>query len=345
MQVQVSGRRFDDAATRRFFEQALEAVRGVPGVAGAAFTSQLPLSGDHDHQFGVHFESSPAPEEDHSAFRYAVTPGYFETIGIPLLRGRLLGEQDAAGVPGAVLINESFARRKFPGQDPLGQRLHIGPNEGPWETVVGVVGDVKQTSLAARQADAVYVTTAQWRFAERAQWLVVRARGDAAAIAPHVRDAIWSVDKDQPIVRIATMDTLLAVSAAERRFALILFETFGLVALLLAAIGIYGVLSVSVAERVREIGVRLALGASRGSILGLVIGQGLALTGLGVAIGLVGAAVASNLVVTLLFGISRLDALTYLGVVALLAGVSGIACWIPAWRAARVDPSITLRAE
>ena len=191
----------------------------------------------------------------------------------------------------------------------------------------------------------MYITTTQWHFADKALSLVVRADGDAAALAPAIRKAIWSVDKDQPIVRVATMDDLLAVSAAERRFALILFEAFGIVALMLAATGIYGLLSGSVTERTREIGVRLALGASRGNILALVVRQGMTLTGLGVVIGLTGAVAATQAIVTLLFGISRLDPITYLGVIALLTGVSVIACWVPAWRAARVDPSITLRAE
>jgi ABC-type antimicrobial peptide transport system permease subunit len=175
--------------------------------------------------------------------------------------------------------------------------------------------------------------------------LVVRAHADAAALAPAVRDAIWSVDKNQAIVRVETLDSLLARSEADRHFALILFEAFGLVALVLSAIGIYGVLSGSVAERTREIGVRSALGASRGDILALVVRQGMMLTALGVAIGLSGAVAASRAIVTLLFGVSRLDPATYLGVIALLAGVSAIACSVPAWRAARIDPSITLRAE
>jgi putative ABC transport system permease protein len=345
MQVQTSGHRFDDdGTTHRFFEQALEATRRVPGVSAAALTSQLPLSGDTD-EYGVHFESNPAQGEDHSAFLYVVTPGYFETMSIPLRRGRLLDAHDTAGAPVAVLISESLAKRRFPAQDPIGQRLHIGPNDGPWDTVVGVVGDVKQTSLAMNQPDAVYITPTQWRFANRAMSLVVRTRVEAASLVPAIRSAIWSVDKDQPVVRVATMDDLLAVSAAERRFALVLFEAFGLVALVLAATGIYGLLSGSVTERTREIGVRLALGASRGHILSMIVRQGMTLTGLGVLIGLSGAVLASQAIVSLLFGVSRLDPVTYLGVIVLLAGVSVVACWIPAWRAARVDPSITLRAE
>jgi len=191
----------------------------------------------------------------------------------------------------------------------------------------------------------VYIPSTQWRFAERVMSLVVRARGDAAALAPAVRQAVWSIDKDQPVVRVSTMDDLVAASAAERRFALVVFEAFALAALALAGAGIYGVLAGSVAERTREIGVRSALGASRGSILALVARQGMRLTGLGVAIGLAGAAAASQAVAAMLFGVSRLDPVTYLGVVALLAGVSLIACGVPAWRAVRVDPVSTLRAE
>ncbi len=346
MQVQTSGQRFrDDSTTHQFFAQALEAVRHAPGVTAASFTSQLPLTSDSD-LYGAQFESSPNdPAQDHGAFRYAVTPGYFETIGIPLRSGRLLDSHDVAGSPVAVLINESFAKRKFPGQDPIGQRVHLGRTDLPWYTIVGVVGDVKQTSLAVNQSDAVYITPTQWYFADSAMSLVVRTRGDTAALAPAIRNAIWSVDKDQPIVRVATMDSLLAASAAERRFALILFQAFALVALVLAATGIYGVLSGSVTERTREIGVRLALGASRRHILALIVRQGMTLTGLGIVLGLFGAVAASQAIVTLLFGVSRLDPITYLGVIAALVGVSVIACWLPARRAMKVDPLVALRYE
>jgi putative ABC transport system permease protein len=345
MQVQVSGHRFDDDATRhRFFAQALEAVRQVPGVSVAGFTSQLPLSGDVD-VYGVKLErSANSPLEELGELRYAVTPGYCEAMHIPLLRGRLLNEHDAGGAPLVALVSESFMRHEFNAQDPLGHRMHIGPGE-QWYTIVGVVGDVKQTSLALSQLDAIYLPSTQWHWADTVMSLAVRTRGDVAAIVPALQSAIWSVDKDQPIVRIATMDSLLATSEAERRFALILFEAFALAALVLAAIGIYGVLSGSVTERMRELGVRSALGASRRDILALVLKQGMALTALGVVIGLAGAIIASQSLITLLFGISRLDAITYLGVAALLAGVSMAACWVPAWRASRVDPSITLRAE
>ena len=346
MQVQTSGRRFtQEDATGRFFADSLDAVRRVPGVMSAGFTSLLPLSGDLYGEYGIRFESSGIGKAE-PAFRYAVSPGYVETLGIPLRRGRLLDARDTNSATPVVLINESFAKRKFPGEDPLGRRVHIGPERWPWATIVGVVGDVKQESLAVGQSDAFYMTAAPkgW-FADGAMTLAVRAQGDAAALAAAVKKAIWSVDKDQPIVRVITMDHLVEASQAGRRFVLILFEAFALAALALAAIGIYGALSGSVTERTREIGVRSALGASRGDILAMVMHQGMMLTGLGVWIGLGGAVVASRALITLLFGVSRLDPVTFMAVIALLGGVSAVACWAPAWRAARVDPSITLRAE
>lgn len=365
MQVQEYGKRYrSDAARRAFFEAALERVRAVPGVVSAAFTSQLPLSGDQD-VYGVVFESKTRTTgqlSDAPFFRYAVTPGYLETMHIPLLRGRAINEHDSSDVqpfcfnpqicgasPAAVLISQSFARQTFGVQDPLGQRVRMGPGvldpKTPWATIVGVVGDVKQLSLDAGQENAIYVPEAQWFWGDMEMSLVVRARGDAPALAPAIRKAIWSVDKDQPIVRVATMDEMVKQSEAERRFVMIIFEAFALVALALAATGIYGVLAGSVSERTREIGVRAALGASRSQILGMILRQGMVLTALGMALGIAGAALASRALVTLLFGISRIDVLTYAGVIVMLATVSVIACSVPAWRAARVDPAITLRAE
>ncbi|HKW99521.1 MAG TPA: ABC transporter permease [Bryobacteraceae bacterium] len=342
MEVQEAGRRYyDDSARRRFFAQALDAVRNVPGVESAAFTSLLPFGGDPFGEYGTHFES----QRSYDAFRYAVTPGYFETMGIPLRSGRFLDDHDTAGAQPVVLISASLARREFKDQNPIGRRVHVGPMNRPWYTIAGVVGDVKQASLAESRADAVYLAPAQSWFADSVMSLVVRVRGGGAALVPAIRNAIWSVDKDQPIVRVATMDQLLAASAAARRFALIVFEAFALVALVLAATGIYGVLSGSVTERMREIGVRTALGASRRDIVALIVRQGMALTGAGILIGLAGASLASGALVTLLFAVSRLDPATYLGVIAVLAFVAGAACWIPAWRAAQVDPSITLRSE
>jgi putative ABC transport system permease protein len=345
MQVQGSGRRLDsDAARLRYFEQILERAGRLPGVERAALTSQLPLSGDRDG-YGVHLDAQHNLNDVSGALRYAVTPGYFDTMRIPLRRGRALDARDVAGAPRAALLSESLAKRLFPDRDPLGQPIQFGPEEGPAYTVVGVAGDVKQTSLAIETDDAVYVTMPQWHWVDSVMTMVVRARSDAAALTPAVRAAIWSVDRNQAIARAGTMDSLVAQSEADRRFALILFEGFGIVALLLAATGIYGVLSSSVAERTREIGVRAALGASQADILSLVARQAMALTAVGTVIGVAGAMVATEALVTMLFGVSRVDPVTYTAVVLLLALVSAGASAVPAWRATRVDPAITLRAE
>jgi putative ABC transport system permease protein len=295
--------------------------------------------------YGAKFEGD-APEVGYAVYRYAVTPGYFEALNIPLRSGRLLDDHDTTNTPPVTLISESLAKRRFPNQDPIGKRVHVGGLvNSPMFTIVGVVGDVRQMSLALGDTDAVYATTTQWHWADGTLSLIVRAHGSAAEFVPAIKNAIWSVDRDQPIVRVAMMDDLLAVSAAERRFALILFEAFGLVALTLAATGVYAVLSGTVAERTREIGVRSALGASRRSILVLVLRQGMTLTGFGVLVGLAGALAASAALGALLFDVSRLDPLTYAGVIGMLAVVSVIASGVPAWRASRIDPMVALRYE
>ena len=345
MQVQVYGPRYENSENlHQFFSQALDAVRQVPGVTAAAFTSQLPLSGDSD-VYGSHFESDD-PQSGYPVYRYSVTPGYLETIGIPLRRGRFLSERDSADRPPVIVVSESLAKRRFPNGDAIGKRVRIGSStEGPWYTIVGIVGGVRQMSLAVDDSDAIYTTTSQWSFPDQALSLIVKTRGDGTSFIPAIKSAIWSVDKDQPIVRVERMDDLLAATAAERRFVLILFEAFGLVALALAGTGIYGVLSGSVTERTREIGLRAALGASRRSIVELVLRQAIVLTGVGVLLGMIGALAASQAIRSMLFGISRLDPITYIGVILTLAIVSTAACAIPAWRAARVDPMVALRYE
>ena len=210
---------------------------------------------------------------------------------------------------------------------------------------MGVVGDIKQSSLATSDPAAVYLSTRQTWFADETLSFVIRTSGDPSAVASAVKNAIWSVDRNQPIVRVVTMAHLVEISEAERRFVLILFSAFGNSALVLSAVGIYGVLSGSVNERTREIGVRAALGASRRNILTLVLWEGLALAAVGMFLGLAGAAAASQSLKSLLFGVSHLDPFTYVGVIVALGLVAAIACATPAWRASRVEPSVTLRAE
>lgn len=349
VQIQSGGPRMStDTATWQYFERVLAAVRALPGVASAALTSQLPLSDDFDG-YGIHSEKhpSPNPSDDPSAFRYGVSAGYLETMQIPLIRGRTLTVQDGLGQPEVVVINESFAKRFWPGEDPIGQRVRIGDHaNGPWRTIVGIVGDTKQVSLAVEHSDAVYQPEVQSPYgADGAMTLVVRGRGDVTALLPAIRQAITAIDPDQPLVRIATIESLLQATAAQRRFALILFEGFALVALILAGAGIYGVLSGTVSERLREIGVRSALGASRRDILQLVIGHGMRLTFIGLAVGLVASLLLVRTIAGLLFGVSSTDLLTYGSVATLLIAVAGVACWIPARRAVRVDPVSALRAD
>jgi ABC-type antimicrobial peptide transport system permease subunit len=200
-------------------------------------------------------------------------------------------------------------------------------------------------SLETTLFDAVYLAPEQWLFADRALTFVIKTRGDAASLTAAVRSAIWSVDKDQPIVRIATLDDIVASTARERRFALLLFEAFGLAALLLTAVGVYGVVSNGVSDRLREIGIRTALGASRATILGAVFGEGARMAAIGIAIGVLGALASTRWLTALLFGVSPLDPLSFGIVSALLMGVTLAACWVPARRAAIVDPALTLRAE
>ena len=345
MQLQLTGEQYrGDSARARYFSNVLDAVRSVPGVQDAAITSLVPLSGDVD-VYGAHLERDRDAQSDGAAMRYAVTPEYFAAMGIRLLRGRLLGSGDGRDAPRAVVVSQSFAKVAFGTDNPLGQRLRLGPREGDWYTIVGVVTDVRQSSFDVDPPVAVYMTPLQWHWVDGSMSVIVRAKGDPVRLAAPIRSAIWSVDREQAIVRVATMNALVNRSIADRRFALILFEAFGLAALLLAATGIYGVLSGGVTERMREIGVRAALGAAPSDIVGLVVRRGAALAGAGVVLGLAGALVGTRAVTALLFGVSRLDAPTFVGVAALLGGVAVLASALPAFRAARIDPATTLRLE
>jgi predicted permease len=283
------------------------------------------------------------------ALRYVVSPSWFETMGIPLREGRLLDASDRAGAPQAVLINESYARRHFGAASPIGQRLRMGPYitqaDGPWATVVGVVGDVKQASLALDAPDAVYFAAGQWLWIDQTQSLAVRTRGDPAALVQSVQRAIWSVDPTPPVVRVATMREIVDASDAQRGFALVIFAAFALSAIVLAVVGLYGVLARSVEARRRELGVRAALGATPLRVAAFVVRQGMTLAGVGIAAGVAGAVAVTSALQSMLYGVTPLDPLTFGGTVALLVGASLVACSVPAARAARVDPTVALRAE
>lgn len=359
MQLQATGARFEtDEDVRSFYDRLLAEVRAVPGVESAALTSQLPLSEDFD-KYGIEFRSRPLanPEDGPSAHRYAVSSGYLRTMGIRVLRGRGLEAGDFASGPDGqgsrpvVLINDTFARRELGDTDPIGEEVLVGGgDENPWRVVVGVVADVRQVSLAA-ESDAVYVPNRQWPWSDALRTLVVRTEGsDAgpdrlAAVGRSVRERIRALDPDLPVTRVATYDDLVAASTARTRFALLLFEIFAGVAVVLAAIGIFGVLAGVVAEREREIGVRTALGASRHGILWMIVGRGLRLAAAGAVLGLAAAAGFGRFLESQLYGVSGLDAATYAGVTLLLLSVATVACWVPARRATRLDPVSALREE
>lgn len=345
MQLQASPRRYAErGAVGGYFDEVREAVRRVPGVSAAALTSQLPMSGDND-SYGVTLASPPevAPTENREIFRYTVSPGYLELMRIPLRAGRTLAQSDREDAPRAVVVNESFARRYFRDRDPVGQRLWVGPTDGEPYTVVGVVGDVKQLSLAGDVPDAVYTTPAHWRFDQYVMSLVVRGTVDAEALAAAVREAVWSVDRDQAVVRVATMEALVASTAAERRFILNLFQLFAMSALALTMAGIYGMMAGLVTERTRELGVRAAIGATSGQLVGLVLGFGARVTGIGLVVGVAGAVLGTRLLQALLYGVSHLDVITYGSAVLVIALMASVACAVPAWRAARIDPAVALR--
>jgi ABC-type antimicrobial peptide transport system permease subunit len=261
----------------------------------------------------------------------------------------LLGASDRPDGPQAVVINESYARRRFGDASPIGKRLRMGPYlvnaDGPWATVVGIVGDVKQASLALDSPDAVYFAMGQWAWVDNMQSIAVRARGDPSALVQSVQRAIWSVDPTPPVVRVATMQDLVARSEAQRSFALVVFAAFALSAVVLAVVGLYGVLARSVEERRRELGVRGALGATPARVAAFVVRQGMTLAVVGILVGAAGAAAVTSALESMLFGVTPLDPLTFGGTIALLAAMSLLACAVPAARAARVDPAITLRAE
>jgi putative ABC transport system permease protein len=261
-----------------------------------------------------------------------------------LRAGRFFAASDSATAPRVMIVNETLARRFFPDEDPLGRRITM-KDWGPPLTgeIVGVVGDVRENRLDAAPLPEIYWPYPQ--FPSLFNTLVIKAERDPLQLVAAVKAQIWSVDREQPIAQIATMDEVIAASVAARRFNLWLFGAFAACALLLAAIGIYGVISYGVAQRTHEIGVRMALGARRGDVLKLIVGQGLALTGVGIALGWMAALILTRWLKTLLFEVSATDTVTFAAIALLLGVVALLACYLPARRAMRVDPMLALRHE
>jgi putative ABC transport system permease protein len=328
------------------FQRFLTAVRAVPGVQSAAFTEIVPLSQD-DMDMGqfVIQEDPPPPPGEHLASDFRdVTPDFFHTMGIPLLRGRVFTEHDNLDGPSVVLIDETFARRFFHDQNPLGKHLQIsyGTSQPPRE-VVGVVGAVLDTGLDQFPRPTVYLPSLQ--SPDQTMSLVVRTALPPSSILPGIKTAIWSVDKDQPIFDVRPMDEIISSITSAQRMAFLTLDVFAFLALALAAIGIYGVTSYAVSQRINEIGIRMALGAQRSDILRLILSYGMKLVSVGVVLGLLASLLLTRLMTGLLFGVSATDPLTFAAVASLLLVVALLACYIPARRATNIDPTTALRCE
>lgn len=346
MQIHASGTSYRDrASVEAFYDRVLEAVHAVPGVRSAALTNQMPMTDDRS-EFGTQFEVLPGEpaEQGYNVLRYAVSADYFATLGIPLRLGRGLDASDTATAPKVVVISQSLAQRL--GDDsPIGRRMHIGPTETGWYTIVGVVGDVRHGSLAVSDTDAVYVSPAQWHFADGVRSLVVRTQGEPLALATALREAVWAMDPARPVTRVASLASLIERSAGQRQLAATVFTAFGLAALLLASMGLYGTFSVHVAERTGEIGLRMALGARVASVAQSLLGQALILIGIGLLLGLLLASGATVALHSLLFGLGATDPATFLLAALLLGGVGVLACIAPLRRAITISPAQALRWE
>ena len=346
MDLQLQG--YTETAGRNFSGQLLDRVRALPGIASASLAEYLPL-GLGGSRRGVTIEGYTAqPGESTEIGSAAVAPGYLETLRIPLLRGRAFSEQDREGSPGVVMINEAFARRYWPGQNPIGKRIQMGAgprgaNTSPYLEVVGVVKDGKYVTLGEEATPFFYMNLAQHYQSSPA--LIVRTRGNPVDSLPAVRNEVAALDKTLPLYDVKTMRQHLGLALLPARLAGSVLGVFGLVALILAAAGIYGVMAYSVAQRTREIGIRMALGATAGAVLKLVVRQGMTMTLTGVTLGLIASLALTRLMKTLLFGVSATDPLTFIVIALLLTIVALLACWIPAQRAAKVDPMVALRRE
>ena len=361
MIVSVAGSKEADAGRRElFYRQLLERVRSLPGVQAAGAINHLPLAGDlWGWHFAIEGRPKPRPGEAPSAVYRMVTPGYFAAMRLPIVRGRDIAQSDNASAPGVIIINEQAARQYWPGEDPLGKHVSFGDdttNPKTWLTIIGIAKDAKQDSWTDKATPEAYLAAFQnhdylgdsGTEASRHMnyiTLVVRTAGDPAAVASAMKEAAWSFDRNLAISQVVTMDGVVSETNAQPRFEMLLLTIFAAVALALAAVGIYGVISYSASRRTHEIGVRMSLGATRGDVLLLVVRQGVWLAGAGSVAGIAGALLLSRLMAKLLYGVQPTDPATFGAVAVGLGLVAMLACYIPARRAMHIDPMAALRYE
>lgn len=338
-----------------FYEQLFQRIEALPGVQSASAVNHLPLAGDA-WGFGITIEGRPLPAagEGVGAVFRVCRPRYCRTMGMSFVRGRDFSNQDGLGSPGVVIINENLARRQFANDDPLGKRLTLDdPRGNPnWLTIVGVVKDAKQTSWTGEPSNEIYLPWSQSKgYVEETgghiayMTLVIRTAGYPRSLVGAVQSAVWGLNRNAPVSSIMTMEEVVANAVWQQRFNLVLIGLFAALALVLATVGIYGVMAYSVAQRTQEIGIRLALGAQRGDLVRLVVTEGMRLTVLGLVIGLFGALALTRMMTSLLYQVNTTDPVTFAGVIFALASVSVLACYLPARRATRVDPMVALRHE
>jgi putative ABC transport system permease protein len=332
---------YDTAAKyRAFYDQALANARAIPGVENAALASVLPLSGDNDTSFAIEGRPvSSIPSETPVTWYRQVSASYFDTMDIPIKRGRGFEAREAAP---SVVVNETFARTYFPGQDALGRRVRFG-REDPWFTIIGIAGDVKVRG--ARESSKVETYIPYWQQTEPGTAVILKAAGNPLLLAAPLRRAVASIDRNVPVSGITTLSQMVSESIDNPRFFATLAAAFAVLAVMLAAIGIYGVMAYVVSQRTTEIGVRMALGATSSDVFGLVVGDGLKLVAVGIVLGAGGSLLMARWLATLLFGVQATDPATLAATAAALLAFATAACLLPARRATRVDPMVALRAE
>jgi putative ABC transport system permease protein len=336
----------DPASRVAFYERVLDGVRALPGVKIAAYNSTLPfLSGGNTQAYRVEGRQLP-PGEPGDALLRVGSVDYLKTLGVKLAEGRLPDARDGAGAPLVIVVNETLAKRFWPDGGAIGHRITLSGRAPVWRTIVGVVHDVRERGYEPAMKPGVYIPFPQiadtWAQPES---IVARTESDPGDLAGAIRRVIAAVDPEQPVSLVRTMDDILERNVADRSQQMTLLGAFAGLALLLASLGLYGVLSYAVTQRSREIGLRMALGATARGVVGMVVVRGLALTAAGLAIGLAAAAAATRAMKTMLFGVTAFDPATFAGVAALLTAIAALACWVPARRAARVDPIVVLRDE
>lgn len=328
-----------------FYRQVIERLQAQPGIKAAGLVSILPLSGNNAG-FGVQIEGRPPAQPGEAPIFYyrSASEEYFRALGTPLRKGRFFDQRDIAGAPRVGIINETAARRFWPGEDPIGKRINQGGGaQDSWVSIVGVIGDIRHMSLTREPDPEIFEPYAQWPFPNMS--LCVRTTSDPPLPGPTLQRLVREIDKDVPVSRVAGLEQTLADSLAPRRFAAALLGIFAGAALLLAAVGIYSVISYLMVRRTHEIGVRMALGAGRGDVLRMVVGMGVWLAAVGVGVGLAAALVLTRVSRSLLFEVAATDPVIFAGVALLLMAVAGLASYLPARRAARLDPVLALRHE